>query len=61
MYISVNNDVFTANEREADRQLRVDRRISANEERSDDELPWVTVPQDNGNYPELYFEEETEQ
>lgn len=25
------------------------------------ELPFVTVPQDNGNYPELYFKEEIEE
>ena len=61
MCIPDNNDAFTAYEAEHDRLLRIDRRIQADEERADTELPWVTVPQDNdGNYPELYFEEEME-
>jgi hypothetical protein len=27
------------------------------EDLREQELPWVTVPQDNGNYSELYFKE----
>lgn len=58
MYIQDNYDAFVAYEAERKRQLRLDRRIQAIEERADTELPWVTVPQDNGSYPELYYEEE---
>lgn len=57
MYIQDNYDAFVAYEAEKERQLRLDRRIQADEAKADCELPWVTVPLDNGNYPELYFKE----
>ena len=59
MYIPGNNDIREASEREQERFIRIDRRIQADETEADTELPWVIVPQDNGNYPELYFKEET--
>jgi hypothetical protein len=58
MCMQDNYDAFVAYEAERERQLRLDRRLQADEERADRELPWVTVPQDNGVYPELYFKEE---
>ena len=59
MYIPDNSDVYETSEREQERFIRIDRRIQADETEVDTELPWVIVPQDNGNYPELYFKEET--
>lgn len=58
MYIPNNYDAYEASEREADKFLLTDRRIQTDEERADTELPWVVVPQDNGDYPEIYFKEE---
>jgi hypothetical protein len=59
MYIPDNNDVYSANEREADRILRQYEGVSADEARADNELPWVTVPDDYGRRGRsLYFEEE---
>ena len=60
MYIPDNNDTYTAHEREADRIIRRNERIFADEEGIDCELPWVEVPDDYGTHKELYFEEENE-
>lgn len=62
MYIPDNYDAYTAYEAESERLLRLDRRIQADEERADTELPWVTVPDDYGKHDrKLYFEEDTNQ
>ena len=54
MYIPDNYDTHTAHEAEQDRLIRHDSRIQADEKRVDEELPWVTVPNDYGSHPECY-------
>jgi hypothetical protein len=62
MYIPDNYDAYRAYEAERERQLRIHRKIQADEERADRELPWVTVPDDYGKHNKnLYFEEEYEE
>lgn len=59
MYIPDNYDAFEAHEAERERRIRIDRRIQADEERADTELPWVDVPNDYGKHDrKLYYEEE---
>lgn len=61
MYIPDNNDDFTSYEREINRLIRRNERVSTDEVRADSELPWITVPDDYGTHERsLYFEEETE-
>lgn len=57
MYIPDNYDAYRAYEAERERQLRIHRKIQADEERADRELPWVDVPNDYGTHQELYEEE----
>jgi hypothetical protein len=59
MYVPDNADAYTAFDREQARSVRYDCRVQQNETGADAELPWVDVPQDNGEHPELYFKEES--
>ncbi|MDF2907156.1 MAG: hypothetical protein K0R34_2477 [Herbinix sp.] len=61
MYIPDNNDDFTCHEREINRLIRLNERVSADETGVSNELPWVTVQDDYGIHERcLYFEEESE-